>query len=75
MTKPVKIIKVGESAGVLLSPEMLAKLRVGLGDELFFSEQPDGYNVRANDPDFAEAMNAAERIMCEDRDILAVLAK
>lgn len=75
MTKPVKIIKVGNSAGVLLSRDMLAKLRVDLGDELFFSEQPDGYSVRAHDPDFVEAMTAAERIMREDRDILAVLAK
>ena len=46
-----------------------------LGDKLFLTEHPWGVGLRPNDPAFVEAMSAAEDIMREDRDILAVLAK
>jgi len=75
MTKLLKIIKVGNSAGIVLPKEILARLRVALGDELFLTEGPGGITLTAADPDFIEAMTAAEAIMREDRDILAVLAK
>ena len=75
MTKPSKIIKIGNSVGVILPRDVLARLRVELGDEVFFSESPSGVTMSPADPDFVEAMIAAEEIMREDRDILAVLAK
>lgn len=75
MTKPLKIIKIGNSAGVILPKEILARLRVELGDELFLTEGHGSVTLRAADVDFAEAMQAAEEIMREDRDILAVLAR
>lgn len=71
----VRIIRIGNSQGVILSREVLAQLRVGLGDKLYLTEHPWGVGLRPHDPDFAEAMSAAEDIMREDRDILAVLAK
>lgn len=76
MNKPLKLIKIGNSTGVILPKEVLARLRVSLGDELYLSETPAGdFTLGARDPDFAEAMAAAEKIMREDRDILAVLAR
>jgi len=80
VTKPLKanslkIVRVGNSAGVILSKEMLAHLRVGIGDEIFLSEAPGGFKLTAVNPEFVQAMTAAEEIMREDRDILAVLAK
>ncbi|MHA6718123.1 AbrB/MazE/SpoVT family DNA-binding domain-containing protein [Sphingomonas sp. RS6] len=75
MTKPLKIIKIGNSAGVILPKEILARLRVELGDELFPTEGQGTVTLRAHNPEFEEAMLAAEEIMREDRDILAVLAK
>jgi putative addiction module antidote len=75
MTKALKIIKVGNSVGVLLPRDVLTKLRVELGDELFLSETQQGFQISGNDPAFIEAMTAAERVMKEDRDILAVLAR
>ena len=54
---------------------MLARLRVGLGDEVYLSEAPGGFNMTDSSVDFAEAMSVAEEIMREDRDILAVLAR
>lgn len=75
MTKPLKIIKIGNSAGVILPKELLARLRVELGDELFPTEGQGSVTLRPHNTDFEEAMRAAEEIMREDRDILAVLAR
>ncbi|TPG43439.1 AbrB/MazE/SpoVT family DNA-binding domain-containing protein [Sphingomonas koreensis] len=75
MTMELKIVKIGNSVGVVLPKDMLARLRVELGDKLFVGEAPGGYMLSAADLDFVEAMTAAEGIMREDRDILAVLAR
>ncbi|KTE21258.1 transcriptional regulator [Sphingopyxis sp. H050] len=75
MNTPLKITKVGNSAAVILPKELLARLRVSLGDTLYATEAPDGIRLTAADPDFEEKMAAAEAIMREDRDILRVLAK
>ena len=75
MNASLKITKIGNSAGVVLPKEILAKLRAGLGDTLYVSESPEGIRIIAANPDFAEKMALAEQIMREDRDILRVLAK
>jgi putative addiction module antidote len=75
MNMALKIIKVGNSAAIILPKELLAKLRVGQGDTLYATESPDGVRLTATDPGFAEKMAMAERIMREDRDILRVLAQ
>jgi putative addiction module antidote len=75
MNTPLKITKVGNSSAVILPKELLARLRVGLGDTLYATESPDGIRLTASDPDFAARMALAETIMREDRDILRVLAK
>ena len=82
MNATLKITKIGNSAGVILPKELLARLRAGVGDTLFVSEAPDGVRLTVVDPDFAAKMpdfaakmEAAEAIMREDRDILRVLAK
>lgn len=75
MNMPLKIRKIGNSAGIILPTEVLAQLRVGPGDTLHLSEAPDGMRLTACDPGFAEKMAAAEAIMREDRDILRELAK
>jgi putative addiction module antidote len=75
MNTPLKITKVGNSAAVILPKELLARLRVTLGDTLYATEAPDGIRLTAADPDFEEKMAAAEAIMREDRDILRILAK
>lgn len=70
-----KITSIGNSAGIILSKEILAKLRVEKGDTLYVTETPDGIELRAYDPTFATQMDAAERLMREDRDILKKLAE
>ena len=75
MNANLKITKIGNSAGVVLPKELLAKLRAGIGDTLYVSEAPDGIRITAADPSFEAKMALAEQIMREDRDILRVLAK
>lgn len=71
----MKVTTVGNSLGVILPKEVLAKLKVGKGDKLFITETPDGITVRAYDEKFAHAMELAEKIMREDRDVLKRLAE
>ncbi|RJY09998.1 AbrB/MazE/SpoVT family DNA-binding domain-containing protein [Aurantiacibacter aquimixticola] len=75
MNKSLKITKVGNSAAVILTKELLAQLRVQIGDTLHFTQAPDGVRVTAYDPEFERQMAIAEEIMREDRDILRELAK
>ena len=76
MTKPIKLIAIGNSTGVILPRDVLARLRVDQGDTLYVSEGADGsFRLTPYDPVFEQQMNLAETIMREDRDILRVLAK
>jgi len=75
MTKALKLIPIGNSTGVVLPKELLARLRVSQGDNLYVTEAPDGVRITAADPEFERRMKLAEQIMREDRDILRVLAK
>ncbi len=70
----LKITTVGNSAGVVLPKELLARLRLDKGDMLFVAELPDGIKLTPYDPTFAEQMTVAEKIMREDRDVLRRLA-
>lgn len=70
----LKIIAVGNSAGVLLPKELLARLRVDKGDTLYVAETPDGIKLMPHDPELAAQMEVAERIMREDRAVLRKLA-
>lgn len=71
----LKITTIGNSAGVILPKELLARLRVDKGDELYALETPDGIRLTAHNPEFAAQMEVAERIMREDRELLRKLAK
>ncbi len=71
----LKITSVGNSAGVLLPKELLAKLRVDKGDLLHVIETENGIELTAYDPTFDAQMALAEEIMREDRDVLRRLAK
>jgi putative addiction module antidote len=75
MTTTVKITSVGNSAGIILPKELLEKLRLSKGDTLTVTETPYGLKLNPYDEDFATAMNLAEEIMKEDRDVLRKLAQ
>jgi putative addiction module antidote len=75
MNTKLKVTRIGNSAGIVLPKEVLARLRVAEGDALYLTEAPDGVRLSAANPDFEAKMKLAEQIMREDRDILRVLAK
>ena len=71
-----KITTVGSSSGVILTKEVMARLKVRKGDTLYLTEAPDGsFRLTPYDPDFARQMELAEDIMHEDREVLRALAK
>jgi len=71
----LKVTTIGNSAGVILPKELLARLRVDKGDELYAIETPDGIVLSVYDPVLAAQMEVAERIMREDRNVLHKLAQ
>lgn len=74
MNSKLKITTVGNSVGVVLPRELLAKLRVEKGDTLYVTELPDGIKLAAFDPEFAAKMEVAENVMRRRRDLLHELA-
>ena len=74
MTK-LKIISIGNSAGVLLSKEFLTTLGLSQGDTLYASETENGIALTAYDPEFGAQMALAEEIMIENEALLSKLAK
>ena len=76
MNKPTKLIPIGNSTGVILPREVLARLRVDRGDTIFISEGADGsVRITPYDSELERQMTLAEKIMREDRDILKKLAE
>lgn len=71
----LKITAIGNSAGVILPKELLARLRLEKGDELFALETPDGIKLTVFDPELAAQMEVAEKIMRERRALLHKLAQ
>jgi putative addiction module antidote len=71
----LKITTIGNSAGVILPKELLARLRLEKCDELHVVETPDGFRLSAFDPKLAAQMEVAEKIMREDRAVLHKLAQ
>lgn len=70
----LKITTIGNSAGVILPRELLARLRLEKGDELFALETPDGIKLTTYDPTLAQQMEVAEKVMRKDRHVLRMLA-
>ncbi len=71
----LKTTQIGNSAGVILPKEVLARLKVQKGDSLLTAEVPDGVTLRSCDAEFAEQVELAREIMKECRDVLRELAK
>lgn len=70
----LKITGIGNSLGVVIPKDVLARLRVEKGDTLFVSETADGITLRPFNEKFAAQMAVANDIMREDRQMLHKLA-
>jgi len=70
-----KVRKVGNSSVVTMSSEMLAALDVKDGDTVYVTRSDDkGLKISAHDPQVVAALEAAEVVMDENRDLLQALA-
>ncbi|NQV98579.1 MAG: AbrB/MazE/SpoVT family DNA-binding domain-containing protein [Rhodospirillales bacterium] len=71
----LKLKAVGNSTGVILPKEILAKLHVEKGDQLFVVETANGIELTPYDPEFERQMEAARKVMKKRRGVLRELAK
>jgi putative addiction module antidote len=75
MATAVKLISIGNSLGIILPKEILARVNVQKGDTLYVTEGPQGIRLVPFDEEFAQQMEAAREIMRENRDVLKRLAE
>ncbi|HEY5020992.1 MAG TPA: AbrB/MazE/SpoVT family DNA-binding domain-containing protein [Gemmatimonadaceae bacterium] len=75
MAAIVKVRKVGNSLGVILTKDVIESLGVTEGDELFAVRTPDGIRLTPFDPDFASAISSTRDYMRRHRDALHELSK
>ena len=75
MATTAKIIAIGNSAGIILPKETLARLNVQKGDTLYITEGAQGIRLLPFDTEFAAQMEAAREVMRENRDVLQKLAE
>jgi len=75
MATTTKIIAIGNSAGIILPKETMARLRVEKGDTVCLSETPYGAHLTPYDDQFMRKLEATERVMHKYRDALKKLAE
>jgi putative addiction module antidote len=71
----LKVTRIGNSLGVVLPKEALARLKVEQGDSLFLTEAPDGYRITLYDEELGVQLAEAREIMRKRRNALRELAK
>jgi len=76
MVLELKLRKVGNSVGVVLPKEALARLNADAGDSVFLTDTPDGgLRVTSQSPEFARKMKVFESLSRRYRNALRELAK
>lgn len=71
----LKLTQIGNSVGVILPKEVLARLKLQKGDTVFVTDAPGAITITPHDPKFEEQMALAREIMKERRAVLRELAK
>jgi putative addiction module antidote len=72
----LQIRKIGNSLGLILSKELLARLKLREGDKLYIVEQTErGMKLSPYDPKHAKAMEIARRSFRNYADTYKALAK
>ena len=72
----LKLRKIGNSVGLVLPKEALARLNADNGDAVFLTDATDGsFRLTASNPEFARKMKAAESLSRRYRHALKELAK
>lgn len=71
----LKLTQIGNSVGVVLPKELLARLHLEKSDTLYATESPDGVRLTPFNPEFEMQMESARQVMKSRRDVLHELAK
>jgi putative addiction module antidote len=72
----LKLTQIGNSVGLILPKEMLARLKLEKGDSVYVSEAANGaVMMTPYNAEFETQMDAARKIMKERRQVLRELAK
>ena len=61
--------------GIILPKEVMARLHLEKGDQLFITETPQGFALTPYSPEFELKLDIAREIMRENRDVLRRLAE
>ena len=75
MNKPLKLIPIGNSTGVIIPRDLLNALGAQAGDTLFPVRTPTGIELRASNSEFESQMEIAREVMRRRRSALRELAK
>jgi putative addiction module antidote len=71
----LKLTQIGNSVGVILPKEVLARLKVEKGDTLFVTDAANGVLLTPYDPALEEQLKLGREFMHEYRDTFHQLAK
>ena len=71
----LKLTQIGNSVGVILPKEVLARLKLEKGDSLYLTDTPHGLALTPYDPEIEEQLDQAREFMKEFRDTFRALAK
>jgi len=72
----LKLTQIGNSVGVILPKEVLARMKLGKGDTVYVTESASGgYHLSPYDEVFAGQMEVTRRVMKKRRNVLRELAK
>jgi antitoxin MazE len=71
----VKLRRTGNSLSTTWPKEMLSRMNVREGDELYLVETQHGVMVTPYDPKFEKTLDTAEKIMARDRHALKELSR
>jgi len=71
----LKLTQIGNSVGLILPKEVLAKLRLEKGDLVYLTDSAGTLTITPNDPPFEEQLDIGREFMREYRDTFNALAK
>jgi putative addiction module antidote len=75
MATILHLTKIGNSVGAVIPREVLQRLNLEAGDDLYLTESPDGMRLTPYSPEFAEQMAVFDDIAKRRRSVLRELAK
>ncbi len=71
----LKLTQIGNSVGVILPKEVLARLKLVKGDSLYLTDAANGVMLTPYSAEFEVQMTAARSVMKKRRNVLRELAK